>query len=133
MKVKKCIETSGANDTQAKLVLEIASNPMGERTITSTSSSYHFNTGGASGTVSFKFTQSKTSGVAKAIYIKSITVYYSDYTNVTYEIDDLSQFSSFPERQMLKKPADVVVAIKQEELIKKYCVVNKKYSFLKNC
>ena len=34
---------------------------------------------------------------------------------------------------MLKKPADVVVAIKQEELIKKYCVVNKKYSFLKNC
>ena len=42
--------------------------------LTDTPYTYQVNPGGVTGRVSFKFYQSTSSGVAKAIYIKDITV-----------------------------------------------------------
>ena len=56
----------------------------GERTLTESSKTFMFTPKGATGRVSFKFTQSTASGAAKAIYIKEIKVYYTTGVTTTY-------------------------------------------------
>ena len=88
------ITTCGANDTQAKLKIYVGDTVYGERTLTSTSTTYRVYPGGATGRVSFKYTQSTASGVAKAIYIKEIKVYYTKYVT-TYTSDGSIETSNY--------------------------------------
>ena len=71
------IEASGVNGTTATFKIYVGSdNYSGKKELTASNDTYIFNPGGLTGKVSFKFTQ--TASNAKAIYIKSITVYYSE-------------------------------------------------------
>ena len=83
------ITTCGASGTEAKLKICIGSTVYGERTLTDTSTTYRVTPGGATGRVSFKYTQSTKEGVAKAIYIKEIRVYYTSGVTGVYSMDNL--------------------------------------------
>ena len=84
------ITTCGAKGTEATMWMEIGSgNSYGERSLTSTSSTYRFTPGGATGRVSFKFKQSTSAGKALAIYVKEIRVYYTSGATATYSPFDL--------------------------------------------
>lgn len=83
------ITTCGATNTQAKLNIYVGDVSYGERTLTSTSTTYRVTPGGVTGRVSFKYSQSTKAGVAKAIYIKEIKVYYKTGASATYTADDL--------------------------------------------
>ena len=78
------ITTSGAEGTAAKLKIYVGETLLGERVLTSTSSTFMVTPGGITGRVSFKFTQSTVAGKAKAIYIKEIKVGYTEYIEETH-------------------------------------------------
>lgn len=88
------ITTSGASGTTATLKIYIGSTVYGERTLTSESTTYRVTPGGATGRVSFKYTQSTASGKAKAIYIKEIKVYYTSVATGVFYGDELGLFKN---------------------------------------
>ena len=109
------ITTCGASGTEATMWMEIGSgNSYGERSLTSTSTTYRFTPGGATGRVSFKFKQSTSAGKALAIYVKEIKVYYTSGATATYSPFDLD----IPNDDLSFDTNDNLITI--SELNKKY-------------
>ena len=108
------ITACGASGTTAKLDMYLGETSFGTRTLTEKSKTFMFTPKGASGRVSFKFTQSATSGAAKAIYIKEIRVYYTSGVTATYN------FSNIGESNQLSYISSTIEDKSCEQLFDKY-------------
>ena len=119
------ITACGASGTEAKLNICVSSVSYGERTLTDSPKTYRVTPGGVSGRVSFKFTQSTAKGVAKAIYIKEIKVYYTSGAAITYTADGDIITESAPTKQFAFNEFSLNL-VSDVDLTKRYVPVSKK-------
>ena len=116
----------GAKDTQATLDICVSSVSYGERTLTDKPTTYRVTPGGVSGRVSFKFNQSTKDGVAKAIYIKEIKVYYTSGVSKTYTADGNIITEKAPVKDMRVNNVSLISDI---NLTSRYVSFDKKSKF----